>query len=331
MSLTYTEMRNIGLLDDNFEVHPEHDRIMKLSNVNKFFFGTTETPHGTLCIQNFIDKNIIIKYKNDLYLILSNINGYLNSFDIKNLEKYYNKYILINYCNLYKYPCIQSNLDKFIKDFISYLQQIKPFHYNIIIELLGKTYFKGKIVGYEESSHILSVMFDSFLVISFGLINIDTPLYVNLLDYQSKYKSIYDDINKTILMASPDNYVINNLSIITGNPTFAALLVQSHNNKNEHCIPIDDLIKITKFKSKELKKEYIDYFCSIYNEHTIWNTQNINDYEVICLNFEGLNKYFLNLEMKYLYSFEVKENINNLYYSITNELISSYKTLYLMK
>jgi len=323
-------MRNIGLLNDNFEVHPEYHRIMKLSNVNKFFFGTTETPHGTLCTQNFIDKNIIIKYKNDLYLILSNINGYLNSFDIKNLEKY-NKYIIINYCNLYKYPLvgIQSNLNVFIKDFISYLQQTKPFHYNIIIELLGDKYFKGKIVAYEESSNILSVIFGSFLVISFGLTNINTPLYVNLLDYQSKYKSIYDDINKTILMTSPDNYVINNLSIITGNPAFAALLVQSHNNKNEYCIPIDELVKLTKFKSKELKKEYIDYFCSIYTEHSIWNTQNINDYEIICLNFEGLNKYFLNLEMKYLYSFDVKESINNLYYSITNELICSYKTLYL--
>ena len=123
----------------------------------------------------------------------------------------------------------------------------------------------------------------------------------------------------------------NNLSIITGNPSFATLLVQSHNNRTEYCITIDNLLTLTKFKTKELKKEYINYFCSIYDEHTIWETQNINNYEIICLNFEGLNKYFLNLEMKYLYSFDVKESINNLYYSITNELIESYKTLFLNK
>jgi len=46
------------------------------------------------------------------------------------------------------------------------------------------------------------------------------------------------------------------------------------------------------------------------------------------LNFEGFNKYFLNLELRYLLHFEMKEMITTLYYNITNELIESYKTLY---
>ena len=48
----------------------------------------------------------------------------------------------------------------------------------------------------------------------------------------------------------------------------------------------------------------------------------------IYLNFIGLNKYFLNLEEKYLSSFEMKDAINDFYTNITNELIESYKILY---
>ena len=45
-------------------------------------------------------------------------------------------------------------------------------------------------------------------------------------------------------------------------------------------------------------------------------------------NFEGLNKFLLNLEVKYLQQWENKEQINELYYQITHELIKSYEILY---
>jgi hypothetical protein len=62
----------------------------------------------------------------------------------------------------------------------------------------------------------------------------------------------------------------------------------------------------------------------MYNKNSIWN---FIDNEVH-LNFEGFNKYFLNLEVGDLESIHEKEIINDFYYNITNELINSYKTLY---
>ena len=46
------------------------------------------------------------------------------------------------------------------------------------------------------------------------------------------------------------------------------------------------------------------------------------------LNFEGFNKYLLNLESSYLYNFQEKENINELYYNVMDELVNSYQRLY---
>ena len=44
-------------------------------------------------------------------------------------------------------------------------------------------------------------------------------------------------------------------------------------------------------------------------------------------NFEGFNKFLLSLDIKYI-SWEVKEQINELYYQITHELIKSFQLLY---
>jgi hypothetical protein len=45
-------------------------------------------------------------------------------------------------------------------------------------------------------------------------------------------------------------------------------------------------------------------------------------------NFEGLNKFLLSIDTKYLQQWENKEQINELYYQITHELIKSYEILY---
>jgi hypothetical protein len=61
-----------------------------------------------------------------------------------------------------------------------------------------------------------------------------------------------------------------------------------------------------------------------YKINTIWTKLD----DTIYLNFEGLNKYFLNLEKADLISDDMKEIVSDFYYNITNELINSYKTLY---
>jgi hypothetical protein len=337
--LTYAKMREIGLLDENFEVHPSLDKIMPVAKVNKFFFGVLETPHGTKSVNYFIDAKIIIKYKDSLYLVLSKLKEYLDSFDITNLEQYPTRYLLINYCNTFNRPLIgiQDKLNIYHQNFIKYISRKKLFHHNIIKEIMGTTYFKGRITQYNDLLNIITVIFDGNkpLVISFGSSHIDAELYVDLSnvsldDYElSSYSKLYQNINQFILMGDPDQYIINNISIITGgNISFARLLVESHKDKENHCIPIDHLFAMTRFKLPQSKKIYIDRFCVLYRENTIWAMKKIETNNIMCVNFEGMNKYFLNLDIEYLYDFNVKESISNMYYNITNELIESYRLLY---
>ena len=46
------------------------------------------------------------------------------------------------------------------------------------------------------------------------------------------------------------------------------------------------------------------------------------------LNFEGFNKYLLNIDVKYLENFSIKEQINQMYTNILMELVDTYKLLY---
>ena len=62
----------------------------------------------------------------------------------------------------------------------------------------------------------------------------------------------------------------------------------------------------------------------------LYKDKNLYDDEdgIIKLNFEGFNKYLLNLNKDNLVNFSQKESINELYFNITNELINSYQNLY---
>ena len=46
------------------------------------------------------------------------------------------------------------------------------------------------------------------------------------------------------------------------------------------------------------------------------------------INFEGFNKFYLNLEKDSLINFKEKDRVNDFYTNITKELISSYKELF---
>ena len=64
--------------------------------------------------------------------------------------------------------------------------------------------------------------------------------------------------------------------------------------------------------------EFIDFFVTKYSSLVK------ND----LTNFEGMNKFLLSIDIKYLQQWENKEQINELYYQITHELIRSYELLY---
>ena len=89
-------------------------------------------------------------------------------------------------------------------------------------------------------------------------------------------------------------------------------------------IPVNELNEIIQFKNNNSRIEYMNMFFEKYTASDIFIKIN-GKYNI---NFEGFNKYLLNLEEKYLLNFKVKESINDMYFNITNELINCYRELY---
>ena len=141
MNFTYSMLRQYGLVEDgnnNIIIHPIHNMIIPLTQVNIYLFGVNTIPH-LVCMQSVMDKEIVIKTNNNIYLILSKFKQYVDMFDSDTLQKYQNKYILINYNNIMNIELngLQCLLHYFHKDFINYLNTKKPLFYNIIKNMFG--------------------------------------------------------------------------------------------------------------------------------------------------------------------------------------------------
>ena len=319
---TFSNIKKSGLIHENgdFIVHPTYDKIISLKKVNRFFFGCNETPITSP--QYLLISNIIIKYNDDNYLILSKLNKYIQA--IGNMENQSNKFLVINYYNFIgkELNKIQKDIYNFNNKFINYLNYKKPLFFNTIIKMLGNEFFNGILAGIEHNTNIISITYDN-IMITYGYNDLDMKLYVNLND--TNYNLLYENIKESYLMMDIDRFVVYNLTKITNNEGFASLLVSSHNNKQEFCIPIYIINSFISFKNSKSADKYLERFKTYYNEGTIWIEKEDDD---ILVNFEGFNKYFLNLEIKDLENINIKEMINNFYYNITNELINSYKILY---
>ncbi len=328
---SYSSICKSGLFDnkDIILVHPDHDKIVLIDDINKFFFGVNEMPI-TNCIQFFDFHKITINYKEKHYLVLSKLKEYFEG--IGDLDKYEYQYIPINYYNFIGKELIgiHKNIYDFNKKFIEYLTINKPLYFDIFINMIGREYFNGKLIEYSPLVKNMSIMYDG-IVINY----LDDNIYINadnicvslINDYNKQFKNVYNMIKMKHLMKDIDTFVIYNLTKITKSKDFSKLLVESHNMKDSFCISIELINNIINFKNELYKEDYIEKFIKIYKEKSIWSK---ND-STIYLNFEGFNKYFLNLESNYLESQEMKEIIMNFYYNITNELINSYKSLYYSK
>jgi hypothetical protein len=329
---SFSTIKKSGLIHENgdFIVHPTFDKIMLLSKVNKFFFGINNTPITNP--QYLLMNEIIIKYNNDYYLIISKLNKFINA--VGNMENQEDKYLHINYYNFIDRELngIQKDLYEFNKSFIDYLNTKKPLFFNTIIKMFSNTGsntgFNGILVGIENNTNMICIKYDN-ISITYGYDNLDMKLYINLLSYDCK--KLYNDIKEQYLMMDIDRFVCYNLTKITDNDGFSSLLVSSHNNKEDFCIPIYMINMIIRFKNSKAEEKYIERFTNIYKEDTVWNNRKNENYSDIHLNFEGFNKYFLNLEASDLDSIHEKEIINDFYYKITNELITSYKSVYYNK
>lgn len=322
---SFSTIKKSGLIHENgdFIVHPTYDKIMLLTKVNRFFFGINTTPITNH--QYLLMNGVITKYNDDNYLILSKLNKYIESIGF--MENQSNKFLHINYYNFISKELtgIQKDLYNFNINFINYLQNKQPVFFNTICKMFGETYFNGILVGIEHNTNMISIKYDN-IAITYGYDDLDMKLYVNLSNFN--HKKLYNEIKEEYLMMDIDRFVCYNLTKITDNEGFSSLLVSSHNNKEDFCIPVYMINSIVKFKNSRAEEIYIQRFTRIYKEGSIWNNRINENHSDIHLNFEGFNKYFLNLEAGDLESIYEKETINDFYYNITNELINSYKTLY---
>jgi hypothetical protein len=142
------------------------------------------------------------------------------------------------------------------------------------------------------------------------------------IDDMELIKYIVNNWNAVISMDDEKEFIINNLSNVIGSIDMARFIFESNKVKNEYIIDVNHLNCLINFSSNKSKKEYIDYFCSKY-KHLFTNNSS-----TILLNFEGFNKYLLNLNPLHLKSFNDKEQINEMYYNITNSLVECYEKLY---
>jgi hypothetical protein len=326
--LSFSSIKKSGLIHENgdFIVHPIYDKIMLLTKANRFFFGINNTPITNL--QYLLMNEIIIKYREEYYLILSKLRKFIDA--IGTIENQADKFLHINYYNFINKELngIQKDLYEFNNNFILYLQNKQPLFFNTIIKMFGQSYFNGILVGIEHNTNMISIKYDN-ITITYGYDELDTKLYVNLSTLSNKeFNRLYNEIKEQYLMMDIDRFVCYNLTKITDNEGFSSLLVSSHNNKSDFCIPVYIINGIIKFKNSKAENEYIKRFTNIYKEGSIWNTRENENHSEVHLNFEGFNKYFLNLEVEDLDSIHEKEIINDFYYNITNELINSYKCLY---
>ena len=126
-----------------------------------------------------------------------------------------------------------------------------------------------------------------------------------------------------LLIEKPEQFLITNLERVTGDETFATNIVKSYLCKNEFNTEISSMCNLILWKNKSSMISSIEKFITNY-PHLINEDKNKT-------NFEGFNKFLLSLEVADLQQWEVKEQINELYYKITHELIRSFEILYLSK
>ena len=213
-----------------------------------------------------------------------------------------------------------------------------------LIRLYWPNFFKGIVTSFIENPLMMVLRFkracgkslilniinldDRIVLLSENIVNNVLEMNINernVLTDEDIYKSIVEDWDQIIKMDNEKEFIINNLSTVIGSLDFATYIFESHCKENEYLIKVSDVNMIINFSSNKNKKDYIDYFSLTYPN---LYRKSLEDQKDLLLNFEGFNKYLLNISTTYLKSFNDKEMINEMYYRITKELVNSYQKLY---
>lgn len=338
---TYHNIVKSGLLNNvNSKTSLEltHQNIIPLSRVNQFFFGTNLFVNKL----NYLilhKESMITKQNGQYYLYISKLEKYLNEVcDVLDIENKINC-CPFNYLKIFGQSERILNGKYFLmtcafESFLHFLKLKQNNDANTIVNIMipnNKLEVEVvKILELDEYINDMVIKFDKkgkplFITLSWSLnknLNHQNMLRICNNVEIDEYETLYDYICEQLRMDTPEDYLINNLDRVCGSREFSEIMVKSYLSKHDFKYSLESISSVILWKDSKSYNKYKDYFLSRYKNCTI-----IDDDQIL-LNFEGINKFLLNINEDHVENFEVKEQINDMYYNCMTELISSFEKLY---
>jgi hypothetical protein len=323
-------------------IDPNHHTIIPLTRVNQFFFGTSS--FDVNLNRFFLSREIITHQYGIDHVKISKLDKYLEEvLSILRLEENmnccpYNFYKTIGKNNVIPehYQLMICAIDNFLK----WIDTKETLMAKTIRNIIAPNTNKGQFNKIETSVvDILNLGNQKHVLLKFY--KKGSPLFIfmekassenkneqdNLLRMDTQHSDeelerLYEYVCTKLRMDNPEEFIINNIEKICGSREFAELMVKSYMLKDNFIFNIDTISSIILWKDSKKESSYQAYFISRYPE-----LYQVIDAEYF-LNFEGINKFLLNISESDVINFEVKEQINNMYFSSIHELIYSFELLY---
>jgi hypothetical protein len=326
-------------ITDNLRLFPDIGNVVPYEDLCQLLFASKIDDISRI---ELIHKGFVVNANDEndktIYFIIEKLFDFIkfcyNKVDLKKPNicpiNFYN--ILQSMSPEINIPQVHTKIFNILSDFKNFLIQKEDINAKIILNYYWNNTFRGIITTYNESPFMMTIKF----IKKEGF-----PFIMNLCEFQTELKNVVcintfsqirlDEFEKLfntwtqeIKMDNSDNYVISCLECVTGSRDMAEFIFKSHKDKLSYVIDVNNLNQIINFASPTKKSNYLVHFKKIYENRNFYQLEE----NIMYLNFEGFNKYLLNLESSYLYNFQEKENINDLYYNIMDELVNSYQRLY---
>jgi hypothetical protein len=313
------------VLYKNSHLEPEIGRVVPISTINQMFFGNSDP----FCISGkfeLINSNIVKKINGIFYLNLDKLTEYFEIAGNINFDNV--KFFPYNYYKIFKSETIPEhfqNMMETIDEYLDFLKNMNDHFSNTIRHILyNKNFLNAELIVAQNDTFI--VKFDKLGKPLFINFSYDTNGGSNFLSMfkprnKTQYYVLYQSHKQQLLMEEPENFLITNLERVTGDRNFSEMAVKSYLNINKYHTPLEGLSELIQWKDEKSKNEFIKFFVQKYPDLV----KSVDD--TLMTNFEGFNKFLLSLDTSYIY-WQVKEQINELYYQITHELIRSFELLY---
>lgn len=322
------------------------NNMLPLVRVNNFFFGTNNFSNNFNYL-NLAKEHMVCKEYGIYYLETKKLENYLE-YVMPHL-KLESEFNVCPY-NYYKFmekigqnifvPEHYQVMINTIDNFLCYLDDIDTQQAKTIRNMLTPGTKSGELNKLDwELSDVLvmgNLLTNEFV---FKIIKSGNPIFLRLSSQsghqtdsnvlvlqkepdKNNYERVYNYINEQLLLDTPEEFLICNIERVCGSRVFAEIMVKSYLNKNDFLFSLESISSIILWKQSETEINYIEYFISKYPD-CICKIDS-----VFMLNFKGINKFLLNITEDDVENFDVKEQINEMYYNSMNELIHSFEQLY---